>query len=135
MGPTKTPTRKIDRIRIICLWLNGEGAKDISQNVGTSVTTVYRWIRRWKLEGHVDRRIGVTEAKVLYPCRKESVSKNSMPSISRGELPMSPFSSPAVWLRPSHPYDPLSYRVVSRECPSNLLYYYDEVFKWVSDGR
>lgn len=33
--------------------------KNIAQNVGTSCTTVYRWIRRWRKEGHVDRRNGL----------------------------------------------------------------------------
>lgn len=37
-----------DRLDIIWLWLHGLPTKDISLKTGVSVSTVYRWIRRWQ---------------------------------------------------------------------------------------
>lgn len=113
-------------MRIIWLWLNGECAKDISRNVGTSVTTVYRWIRRWKLEGHVDRRNSIAEAEAGHPCGKTSESKTSLPSVAKGELQLNPFNCSAVWLRPIYPHEP-PFCFVNRECPST---YRDETYRW-----
>lgn len=41
------------RIRIVSLWLEGLTAQDISVKSGVSVSTVYRWIRRWQKEGSI----------------------------------------------------------------------------------
>lgn len=37
-----------ERLDIIWLWLEGLSTKDISLKTGVSVSTVYRWIRRWQ---------------------------------------------------------------------------------------
>lgn len=50
------PTDLLDRAKFICLWMEGKPVKDIAKDLGTSTTTVYRWIRRWKSEGVVDSR-------------------------------------------------------------------------------
>ncbi|KAK3893555.1 hypothetical protein Pcinc_002620 [Petrolisthes cinctipes] len=39
------------RARIVQLWQKGVAVRNISRKTGASVTTVYRWIRRWKEEG------------------------------------------------------------------------------------
>ncbi|KAK4325080.1 hypothetical protein Pmani_004236 [Petrolisthes manimaculis] len=39
------------RARIVQLWQKGMAVRNISRKTGASVTTVYRWIRRWKEEG------------------------------------------------------------------------------------
>lgn len=36
------------RTRIVWLWLAGCRARDISIRTGTSISTVYRWLRRWQ---------------------------------------------------------------------------------------
>lgn len=36
------------RAKIIWLWLRGTSARSISHQTGASLTTVYRWIHRWK---------------------------------------------------------------------------------------
>lgn len=41
-----------ERARIVWLWLGGESARSISQQTGASLSTVYRWIRRWQ-EGSI----------------------------------------------------------------------------------
>lgn len=43
-----------DRLDIIWLWLDGLPTKDISLKTGVSVSTVYRWIRRWQKNRHPD---------------------------------------------------------------------------------
>lgn len=54
-----------DRKRIVWLWVAGFAARDIAKETGTSLSTVYRWIRRWEKEGTLvtrsqcDRRIYV----------------------------------------------------------------------------
>lgn len=55
-----------DRRRIVWLWLTGMAARDIATETGTSLSTVYRWIRRWEKEGTLatrsqyDRRIYIS---------------------------------------------------------------------------
>lgn len=45
-----------ERANIVWLWLNGMTARDISAKSRASVSTVYRWIRRWQEEGTVATR-------------------------------------------------------------------------------
>ncbi|KAK3885063.1 hypothetical protein Pcinc_010717 [Petrolisthes cinctipes] len=40
-----------DRTRIMWLWLAGITPRDIAAETGTSLSTVYRWIRRWEKKG------------------------------------------------------------------------------------
>ena len=47
----KSRGRLDDRIRILRLWMSGVKIKDIALEVGVSLSTVYRWIRRWHKEG------------------------------------------------------------------------------------
>ncbi|KAG7162400.1 Glutamate receptor ionotropic, kainate 1-like 1 [Homarus americanus] len=44
------------RAKIVWMWLTGMSARQISRKSGASVTTVYRWIRRWQEEGTVATR-------------------------------------------------------------------------------
>ncbi|XP_045102567.1 uncharacterized protein LOC123498989 [Portunus trituberculatus] len=50
------PTDLGERARLVWLWMAGRSVHNISVITGTSVTTVYRWIRRWQREGHVNSR-------------------------------------------------------------------------------
>lgn len=47
------PTSLAERARFVWLWQSGLSARAIAQENRTSVTTVFRWIRRWKREGNV----------------------------------------------------------------------------------
>lgn len=48
------PTGIGDRARFVWLWVRGMSAGTIAQETGTSVTTVYRWLRRWRRHGSID---------------------------------------------------------------------------------
>lgn len=50
------PTGLRKRAEFVWLWVEGWSAKAIAQHTSTSVTTVYRWIRRWQREGNVHDR-------------------------------------------------------------------------------
>ncbi|KAK4309809.1 hypothetical protein Pmani_018570 [Petrolisthes manimaculis] len=50
------PTGLEERAEIVWLWVEGWSVKAIAQYTGTSITTVYRWIRRWQKEGNVSDR-------------------------------------------------------------------------------
>ena len=41
---------------VVWLWLRGVSAMAISQQTGVSLSTVYRWVRRWHEEGSVEAR-------------------------------------------------------------------------------
>lgn len=45
-----------DRLVMVWMWLNGASARRISSHTGASVSTVYRWIRRWNDEGTLETR-------------------------------------------------------------------------------
>ncbi|KAG7159496.1 putative winged helix-turn-helix domain containing protein 12 [Homarus americanus] len=42
-----------DRAKFIWMWKDGFSVRMIANETGTSVTTVYRWIRRWQREGNL----------------------------------------------------------------------------------
>ncbi|KAG7154074.1 putative homeodomain-like HTH_23 containing protein 2 [Homarus americanus] len=45
-----------DRARVVWRWLSGESAKEISLESNTSISTIYRWVQQWKLDGTLGRR-------------------------------------------------------------------------------
>nr|XP_053652035.1 uncharacterized protein LOC128702051 [Cherax quadricarinatus] len=45
-----------DRATFIWMWENGSNARAIARDTGSSVTTVRRWINRWKKEGNVNTK-------------------------------------------------------------------------------
>lgn len=45
-----------DRLVMVWMWLNGASARGISSHTGASISTVYRWIRRWHDEGTLQTR-------------------------------------------------------------------------------
>ncbi|KAK4327297.1 hypothetical protein Pmani_002238 [Petrolisthes manimaculis] len=49
-------TAMADRLVMVWMWLNGTSARRISRYTGASVSTVYRWIRRWYDEGTLETR-------------------------------------------------------------------------------
>lgn len=50
------PTEGLERASFVWQWASGVPVRDIAVRSRTSVTTVYRWIRRWQREGHVNTR-------------------------------------------------------------------------------
>ncbi|XP_066985186.1 uncharacterized protein [Macrobrachium rosenbergii] len=71
------PTAVDDRARIVWMWVGGKSAYSIAQETGTSMTTVYRWLRRWKHEGNV-----LTRPRSGRP--RLSKQKTEEPSASEG---------------------------------------------------
>lgn len=49
-------TSLADRKEFVQLWRSGLSARTISKVKGTSVTTVSRWLRRWRCEGNVSTK-------------------------------------------------------------------------------
>lgn len=49
-------TNLADRSRFVWMWAGGMSARAIAQETGASVTTICRWIRRWRREGHVNTK-------------------------------------------------------------------------------
>lgn len=45
-----------DRVSYVRLWMGGMSARAIARRCHTSVTTVCRWLRRWRLEGSLVKR-------------------------------------------------------------------------------
>ncbi|KAG7162328.1 putative Glutamate receptor-like 76 [Homarus americanus] len=50
------PTDLADRVLIVQLWMDGMSNRVIARATGCSVTTVWRWIKRWKREGNVNTK-------------------------------------------------------------------------------
>lgn len=46
-------SRVSERTKIVWMWLQGVAARDIARLTGVSLTTVYRWVRRWEDQGTV----------------------------------------------------------------------------------
>ncbi|KAK3886252.1 hypothetical protein Pcinc_009585 [Petrolisthes cinctipes] len=55
-GITNAPAVIAERAKIVWLSLKGASARTVSQQTGASLSTVYRWIRRWQEEGSVRTR-------------------------------------------------------------------------------
>lgn len=51
------PTEMWQRVTFVSMWNEGESSLSIARKTGVSPSTVNRWIRRWKQEGHVYSRI------------------------------------------------------------------------------
>nr|XP_053641796.1 uncharacterized protein LOC128695320 [Cherax quadricarinatus] len=49
-------TDLMDRARFVRMWVSGKTTRAIARETGSSITTVSRWIRRWKSEGNVNAR-------------------------------------------------------------------------------
>ncbi|KAK3875535.1 hypothetical protein Pcinc_019584 [Petrolisthes cinctipes] len=55
-GPRSRRTSKLERENIISKWQEGCSSRDISQASGISLSTVHRWVRRWREEGTLDTK-------------------------------------------------------------------------------
>lgn len=65
-----------ERATFVWMWLEGMSLRAIARHTGASVTTVYRWIRRWQREGHVNTRARRNKTQVLTEVHsKDSVEK------------------------------------------------------------
>lgn len=51
--PPFQPTCLEVRAKIVWMWVEGLPARNIAKATGTSVTTIYRWVRRWEKEDNV----------------------------------------------------------------------------------
>ncbi|KAG7162342.1 Glutamate receptor-like 27, partial [Homarus americanus] len=51
---TKVPTDLADRVTFVRLWVGGRSIREIAEQTNVSVTTVYRWIKRWQNQGNVN---------------------------------------------------------------------------------
>ncbi|XP_066984733.1 uncharacterized protein [Macrobrachium rosenbergii] len=76
------------RTKMVCMWVGGMSARAIAQETGTSVTTVYRWIRRWQKEGNVETkpRSGRPRTTTAEEDQKIVDTVNSMPEKSAAEV-------------------------------------------------
>lgn len=75
-----TPTTLAERARIVWMWVDGVSTRIIAQEMGTSVTTVCRWIRRWQREGEVNTRYrrsscraGTGAETTLFQCARPPI--------------------------------------------------------------
>lgn len=62
---------------IVWLWLRGASAMAISQQTGVSLSTVYRWVRRWHEEGSVEAR-PYRRRHIKGVCAVESVAQGTV---------------------------------------------------------
>lgn len=56
-----------ERARFVLMWAEGMSLRAIARHTGASVTTVYRWIRRWQYEGHVNTRPRIFRSLNCHP--------------------------------------------------------------------
>ncbi|XP_066984757.1 probable glutamate receptor [Macrobrachium rosenbergii] len=54
--PTRSKKDVGERARLVWMWATGTSARNIAKQTGISVTTIYRWIRRWRNEGTLDNK-------------------------------------------------------------------------------
>lgn len=50
------PTNLYERRRFVWLWLAGMSVRTIARVTGSSMTTVWRWVNRWRNEGNICSR-------------------------------------------------------------------------------
>ncbi|KAG7175936.1 putative variant ionotropic glutamate receptor-like 16, partial [Homarus americanus] len=71
-----------ERGNIVKMWLAGMSVQKISQTMGVSITTVYRWVHRWLCDGNVNTKLHG---------RRNHLLKNS--EITPGSLSVTPASA------------------------------------------
>lgn len=81
--PLKKHICYLEKLKILNMWLGGKSCKAISRETGRSATTVCRWINRWKLEGHINRR---SSPEQTPPYRPPNVLYKSTTDIHNDEL-------------------------------------------------
>ncbi|XP_068234399.1 uncharacterized protein [Palaemon carinicauda] len=76
------------RTKMVCMWVGGMSARAIAQETGTSVTTVYRWIRRWQKEGNVETKPRCGRPRTTTPEEDQKIVEtiNTMPEKSASEV-------------------------------------------------
>lgn len=86
---SNSPAVLAERTWIVWMWLEGSSARSISQQTGASLSTVYRWVRRWQDEGSVATRPYHRRLKkVPWTAKREfaKIRKMYNPSTSANEL-------------------------------------------------
>lgn len=66
-GSRYTKTVKSERQLIVKMWMDGSSAHVISRTTGISVSTVHRWIRRWREECSIETRPYTYNRKWITP--------------------------------------------------------------------
>lgn len=79
-----------DRFVMVWMWLNGASARRISIHTGASISTVYRWIRRWHDEGTLETRpyCGIHMASD----KRNSLYSDNLNELRLSTTPTLPFS-------------------------------------------
>lgn len=75
-------TNYADRASYVQLWMSGMSARAIARRSKTSVTTVCRWIKRWRLEGNLTKKNCIrrdVSFNLLSPCDYQTARKSAEP--------------------------------------------------------
>lgn len=129
--PSRT-TNTTQRARMVWMWVGGQSARTIAQATGASVSTVYRWIRRWEQEGNIHTRprtgkyqICLWRNNIIYPSAYQENAFRSLAGFS--------------------PYFQLHYNAQSGQSPakgrhspldpslSNFTFYLSDKREWVGN--
>lgn len=92
-GITNAPAVVAERARIVWLWLGGASARSVSQQTGASLSTVYRWIRRWQEEGSVRTRPFHKEKRKTLWCEQSKQRNKNKRRARTIQIPVTQESS------------------------------------------
>lgn len=81
------PTALSDRANFVRMWMTGMSFRAIALATGASVSTVYRWIHRWKLEGNVNTKFH-RHRLIKEQKRKDIVAALPLPVLPRPRTSM-----------------------------------------------
>lgn len=101
--PNKT-TNTTERARMVWMWMGGQSARDIAQETGASVSTVYRWIRRWEQEGNIHTRPRTGKSQICLWRKKVSTSEPHQEDPYGGAGGFNPYFQFHYNLQPGEPY-------------------------------
>lgn len=101
VSPLSRPIMEAQRIRgstpmarramIVWLWSRGLPARTIAQEAKTSITTVYRWIRRWKEVGSIATRYHTGRHRIWSPESNTHDLNIQVTTSAAGVCPSSPY--------------------------------------------
>lgn len=94
----------VKRARIVQLWQKGTAVRTISRKTGASVTTVYRWIRRWQEEGTLKTRPYRKRPRAATWQREVAIAASSLSSTYSVKLNNWDWSAHLCYSRLLNPY-------------------------------
>lgn len=109
----------VKRARIVHLWQKGTAVRTISRKTGASITTVYRWIRRWQEEGTLKTRPYRKRPRAATWQREIAAAASSLSSTYSGKPSKRDWSTELCSARLLNPYSS------TRQLHSLLSIYYD----------